>query len=345
MIDTIKIYTAIDEKIYNKIRLKSDIKTSYNVEKQQCYYNIVSGPLEGSFDTNLHYNIDDGSKYGFRFSRTLVIEGSFHKYIKGQNSYDGFYNLQNIVLNIINIFNNKFGISLPGLNHWFINRVDITKCFDVVSQSNVFKYINSFRYLNYPRRNLKFYENECVYITGQTTTLKIYNKLLEFINHDKKKVKNFLNFDINSYQERIFGFVRFECEIKKRKLKDIYNNKKFIRVNSVFYSELEKVWCDEFMKLLKFDYSGLKQVREKDEVMRRLFSIYKPSKANVLYSFYLNILIDGYQKVKKFTSNSTFYRNIKELKSCGVDISQSANLVYDYDEKINFNPFECLEVI
>ena len=30
-------------------------------------------------------------------------------------------------------------------------------------------------------------------------------------------------------------------------------NTNFVRLNSLKYSDFEKVWCDEFMKLLKFD--------------------------------------------------------------------------------------------
>lgn len=343
MIDTIKIYTAIDKKTYDKLKLKCNIKTSYNIEKRLSYYEIITDKLEGSFDSNISVTVDDGHKYGFLYNNVIVIEGSFHKFVKGQNAFDGFYNLQFIVCNLISIAEKKFDVKLPKLKHWFLNRADVSKCYDLKTQDKVCGYINNFRLLNYPRRNLKFYENECVYITGFTSTLKIYNKLLEFRNHDRQKVKNF--FDVTDFENKIYGFVRFECEIKKRKLKKIYNKDKFIRVDNVLYSDLEKIWVDEFMKILKFDFSGLSTVRKKDEVMRRLFTIYKQRKATVLYSFYLNLLLDGYKKVKGCTAESTFYRNIKELKSCGVDFSQSANLVYEYDENVEFNPFESIEVV
>ena len=40
---------------------------------------------------------------------------------------------------------------------------------------------------SYPRRNIKVYQDESIYLTGATTTLKIYNKMLEFKKHDIKK--------------------------------------------------------------------------------------------------------------------------------------------------------------
>ncbi len=344
MIDTIKIITHIDEETYLTIKSKSIIKTSFNIDKQEIYYEIVNDSLKGSFDSSLSVRVDDGDKYRFK-GYVLEVEGSYHKIVKGHNAYDGFYNIQSIVLGLIKFTENGYNIKLPKLKHWFLQRIDITKNYDLQNQISVTGYINNFRLLNYPRRNLKFYENECVYITGQTTTLKIYNKLLEFIKNDRKKLKNFNNFDCVNFENKIFGYIRFELEIKKKKLRSIFNDKKFIRVDSLKYEEFEKIWCEEFMKILKFDNTNLKKVREKNEVRERLYSMYKSTKASVLYSFYLNILVDGYKTILANTPESTFYRKIKELKNAGIDFSQTAVLVYEYNELLDFNPFLSKEVV
>ena len=91
------------------------------------------------------------------------------------------------------------------------------------------------------------------------------------------------NFDIFSYLNEIDGFVRFECEIKKKKLTDLYNQK-FIRVRYITYNELKKVWCDEFMKLLKLFDTDLSIINDKKAIENRLYTLYKERKASILYN-------------------------------------------------------------
>lgn len=98
------------------------------------------------------------------------------------------------------------------------------------------------------------------------------------------------------------------------------------------------------MKLLKLFDNDLKLINKKQEIEKRLYSLYKPKKANILYNFYLSIKIDGLREVKKRTTKSTYYRNIAELKKAKIDFSQ----VYKIDLKenaIQFNPLEYKEVI
>lgn len=55
----------------------------------------------------------------------------------------------------------------------------------------------------------------------------------------------------------------YDLNVKlKRKIKSMYNTN-FVRVNSLKYSDFEKVWCDEFMKLLKFDNNEIKKLEIK----------------------------------------------------------------------------------
>lgn len=144
--------------------------------------------------------------------------------------------------------------------------------------------------------------------------------------------------------DKIKGFIRFECEIKKKMLKNIYNNEKNIKLINIKYEDLKKVWCDEFMKVLQFIKNDLEIVRCREEVYKRLNELYKPSKANLLYNFYCAIQLNGLIDVKRITTSSTYYRNIKELKQAKIDFSQNYKI-----EKIEnifyFNPFEYQEVV
>lgn len=345
MIDTIKVFTEIDKSIYDIIKYNSNIKTSYNKKDGQIFYEIINDHLLGSFDSRLSVRVDYTKKYNIHtdcYSYILEVEGSYHKFIKGFNSHDGFYDLNFIVSQFINILSYTYNVSLPSIDNWFLQRLDIAICYDLGSQDNVRKYINNLSNCKYPRRNLKFYQDESIYVTGTSTTLKIYNKLLEFKKHDIKKFIN-TSFNLFGYMKKISGFLRFECEIKKKKLKDFYNldNIKVINVN---YDDLKSIWVGEFMKLLKFVENDMKIVCNREDVFKRLNTFYKPVKARNLYNFFLSIKFDGIYNVQKRLSSSTFYRNLKELKICNIDFSQKYDLE-DYSNTVNFNPFTFKEVV
>ena len=179
-------------------------------------------------------------------------------------------------------------------------------------------------------------------MSGTTTTLKIYNKMLEFRKHDMKKL-NENGFPVLKFLPVIQGFIRFECEIKKKKLEQEYK-KKYIRVKEINYRELEKIWRDEFMKMIRLFEKDMEVVRKKQDVERRLKTFYKEKKANILYNFYLSIMVDGLENVKSRTKKSTYYDNIKALKDANIDFSQSTNINFD-EHFIDFDPFSYPEVI
>lgn len=344
MIDTVKIYAEIDEEIYNKIYSMSIVKTSYDNETGELFYNITTGALEGSYDNRLSVRVDCGVKYGFANKGYCIeIEGSLHKYLKGYNAFDGLYDINYVCKSMIDIAAKRYNVSLPSYENWFLQRCDIAVCYDLISQVNVQDYINSLNSCKYPLRKPKFFYNESLYLSGTTTTLKIYNKLLEFKKHDMNKLaKN--NFDVFSLIDKIKGFVRFECEIKKKALVKIYKEKhiKFINVK---YEDLKKVWSDEFMKIVKMIRSDLEIVRERNDVFERLNKLYKPCKASRLYSFYCSLILEGQNVVFKKFSSSSYYRNIADLKYARVDFSQNQKYVEAEKDMFYFNPFEWKEVV
>ena len=121
----------------------------------------------------------------------------------------------------------------------------------------------------------------------------------------------------------------------------IYKEKN-IKIINVVYEDLKKVWCEEFMKLLKFIENDLDIVRGREDVKKRLNKLFKPSKANRLYNFYCAIQLNGLIDTKENSSNCTYYRNIKDLKSAKIDFSQSYKI--EECEIFYFNPFVAKEV-
>ena len=343
MIDTLKIYANVSSKIYDIISNSSIVKTSYNKADGEVFYEIINDHLQGSYSSSLSVRVSCSSKYGLTDTDYVIeIEGSYHKISRGYNSHNGFYDLEYIVSQFIDIVSYNYKVVLPDIENWYLQRCDISLCFDLESQENVCSYINNLSSCKYPRRNLKFYQDESIYVSGTITTIKIYNKLLEFKKHDLKKFTN-TDFNLIEYMSNIKGFIRFECEIKKRKLTD-YFKKKFIRITDVNYDELEKIWSDEFMKFLKFVDNDFKIVCNREDVFKRLSTMYKPVKARNLYNFYLMIKTDGIDTVKLRTSKTAFYRNISDLKECNIDFSQKFE-IQNTDNIILFNPFEAKEVV
>lgn len=350
MIDTIKIFTQINEQVYKIIHYNSNVMKKFNESTGELFYKITTDDLKGTYDSNIHIGVGLGSKYGFVNSYYLEIECSIHKILQGHNAFNGYYNVPAAAQKMIKIVEDNYNIKLPKLKHWFLGRIDITKSFDLGTQENVEHYINSLKMINYPRRNKGTY-NTSLNFPGASTTLKIYNKLAEFEKHDRTKMSKFVDFDLLSFENKIRGFVRFECEIKSRKLKAIYK-KKYIRLIKVEYLFLEKIWSDEFMKLLKIDdlrdKKILNRVKTKEEVKQRLGEYYDERKSFRLYNFFLLVLNDGFEMVRDMMNKSSFYRNIKDLKQIGIDFSTQEFEdipVVDFNKVINFDPFLWKEVV
>lgn len=342
MIDSIKIYAEINKETHDKIKSLSIVKSSIDNSINHLQYEIINDHLEGSFSSKLSVKVGCGSKYHFaNLGYCIEIEGSYHKIVKGYNSHNGFYDLVAIANSLINMVSLSYEVELPDIEEWYLQRCDIAICYDLDTQENVKSYINSLSRCNYPRRKPSFYYDESIYLSGTTTTLKIYNKLLEFQKHDLKKFIN-KKFDLFSYQNTIKGFVRFECEIKKKMLQSIYNSKN-IKVINVYYDELKKIWSEEVMKIIKLVENDLEIVRGREEVLERLNRFYKPAKANLLYNFYCAIQLNGENVVKCNYSSSTFYRHIADLKLAKVDFSQTYKV--QEEEIFYFNPFEYQEVV
>lgn len=344
MIDTVKVYCAISKDVYLQIYNNSIVKSSINKSSGELLYEIVNDHLEGSYSSKLSVRVGCAAKYHLsELDYYIELEGSYHKIWKGFNSHGGIYNLEYIVSCFIELVENTYNIKLPTIEKWYLQRIDIAKCFDIYNQKNVTEYINSLGNCRYARRKLRFFANESIYCSGTTTTLKIYNKMAEFRKHDETKFRD-TNFNLINYYNEIQGYIRFEIEIKKKSLqKLIGKEEKHISVLGLEYKYFEKIWESEFMKLLGVLEKELEIVSGKEDVKQRLIFIYGNLKGMRLFNFYCSIQLNGLDFVKKDTSKSAFYRYIKDLKDARVDYSQ----MYELQEikTFYFNPFEWEEVV
>lgn len=166
MIDTLKIYCEIDKNTYDKIYKQSIIKNSYDNATNELFYQIVNGHLEGSYSSKLSVKVDCGAKYGFALKEYCIeIEGSYHKLYRGFNSHNGFYDIEYVCRQLIEVVEYCYNVELPSFQDWFIQRCDIAICYNLENQKNVKSYINSLSRCNYPKRKMKHYADESIYIT------------------------------------------------------------------------------------------------------------------------------------------------------------------------------------
>lgn len=126
----------------------------------------------GSYSSSLSVRVGNGEKYKFYNNYYIEIEGSYHKITRGYNSHDGYYNIYCICQNLIEIVNNYYDIELPEMRHWFLQRIDIAICYDLAENENVRKYINNLSMCQYPRRNIKTYQDESIYLTREYNNIK-----------------------------------------------------------------------------------------------------------------------------------------------------------------------------
>lgn len=344
MIDTIKIYAPICKNIYDIINNNSIVKTSYSKNTGEVFYNIVTDKLEGSYSSNISVRVLSGRVFsGLDSEYYITIEGSYHKFKNGYNSHNGFYDFKYLCNFLIGNIEQQYKIELPQLSTWYVMRVDIACVYDLENQDNIATYINNLKLCSFPRRKPRFYKNESLYYSGTSTTLKIYNKMLEFKKNDMKKFRN-TDFNINEYLEQIKGFIRFECEIKKKKLEKFYK-RSLVNVLSINYDDLKSIWSNEFMKLLKCNNnSELVIIKSRTQLEEILNKNFKPVTARNLYNFYTSYMIDGEEAVRSRMSSSSYYRYLGEFNKLHIDLSQSYNVEIT-NKIINFNPFFYSEVI
>lgn len=63
MVDTVKIFTFINKKTYEKIKYSSNIKCMYNTAVGTIFYEIINSSLKGTYDSSLSVRVDEASRY------------------------------------------------------------------------------------------------------------------------------------------------------------------------------------------------------------------------------------------------------------------------------------------
>ncbi len=313
----------------------------------ELFYCFYSGNLEGSFDYRIRISVDnrewikpEGVKVPISIETDwyIKVECSLHKLLFNHNVYGGPTEIKKSILYLIRFLEEKTGTTLPDFLLWEVDRIDVAKIFVFQSYAICKKVLDSLKNGVYSRRKLMPYSNGVMF-SGSTTTCKFYGKGDEYKEHDYKRFNKYIareielscgkeNHDLieqkliilklgmDKVLERAKRTIRFEVEIKPRKLKDIFKAE-IITVDMLNDEILHNVMESELRKCIKED-EDMDIVRRSDLVIERLNNVYGTSKANYLYSLWAKMVQFGERAVKEDFSKSTFCRYKKLLLDAGV---------------------------
>lgn len=350
MIDTIRVESpSIGEEVAHVIENSSIIRTGIDFENGELLYKFITKELKGSYDSSIRISVerekyvtilDNTGKNQITIKKScepyLIVECSLHKFFLGHNIYGGSDNLEYQFIELIKFIENIFKIELPSIELWKVRRLDYARVYDLGNDIN--KFFEGFSNVYYPRRRVHKFDNTGLYFPGTYTTLKLYDKGVEFKKHDKKKLVHFMNNkELEKLEEISQGKLRIELEVKARKLKHIYGDLPYI--TEIKMSDIKSQFDIELKRIFKVSENNMRLYNNSKDVEKILFNMYGSS-GNIYLGTWYRLSINGYDNVKKSMSESTFYRHINKLKAANIswnhtDVIIQENNVVDFV----FNPF------
>ena len=223
----------------------------------EIFYKFYTGALDGSYDYRIRLSVDNRhwvkpegmlTPVALEGDWYIRIECSLHKLLMNHNCFGGPQDAKKAFSYLINFMNETIGISLPNYKHWEVERIDIAKIFVFQNSDICSRIINNLKNGIYSRRKPQAYSTGVMF-AGSTTVDKFYWKGPEYKEHDYKRFMKYIareidvnwgkdNYDLVEQKlinlkmqaekvlERAMRTIRFEVEIKNRKLKDMFNAEK-----------------------------------------------------------------------------------------------------------------------
>lgn len=314
MYDTVKIISPfLPIETVDKVTKFCVWKIGIELMTNDSVYEFVQGSLKNTFDHRIGISVNDNR---------LVVEGSVHKAISGQNIFGGPDNLVECVRWLVNQLQSIMGVELPEVDEWQVVRVDVAYGFYLGGLDAVLEWFRDNTKAYYPSRKKREYHGG-LYFAGQTTTLKFYAKGLEFIKHDFKRLKKILEEEfLMRLTEFAYGILRVEVEVKNKKLKNMFGKEEVYIKDLVGKDYMfEQLYNMEVGKISKQNIAigNLKSVvRDYDKVVARLEQCYSKNLSRALLATWFRLSADGYDMVLGGMSKSTFHRHVKQLREAGI---------------------------
>ena len=347
MYDTVVIKSPeISPETVQKILTFCKMYEGVDIFTGELLYRFTSGELEGAYDYRIRMKVDntewikEDSPVPQRVETYwhVVVECSLHKLLMNHNCYGGPADIKRSIAYLVRFLEEIMFVSLPNYEEWEVKRIDVAKIYHFSDKNICKKIVNNLRNSYYTRRKPRIYDTSVMF-SGSTTSVKLYWKGPEFEKHDYKRVKKYImrevdrswnqdNCDLLQHKlallqkhfdkvlEKAYRIIRYECEIKIRKLKDEFETDNVL-VKDLNDERLHDIAEKELFKIMRED-DNMNIVRRSDLVLERLHQLYGTSQANALYATWTKMVQFGESQAKETLSRATFYRHKKLLVEAGV---------------------------
>lgn len=246
----------------------------------------------------------------------LEVEASVHKAMLGHNIYGGPCDVLSAATWFIALLSESLGVGLPSASLWLVRRVDWAEIYKLPYKA-IEQYVHGLNNAAFPRRNVTRYGNQSLSAPGSTSTVKVYHKGPEFQAHDRKRLKPLLPpRELALLQETADQLLRVEVSIKARKLDEDFEHAP--TVAEVTEAYLLQIYDREVLRLLREGGTAMKTVRKHREVKERLFEVYEPRLAGLLFGTWLQFAALGEKVTREQMKRATFYLHRKQLQESGV---------------------------
>lgn len=347
MYDTVVIKSPeISLETVQKIMTFCRLYEGVDIFTGELLYRFTSGELEGSYDYRIRLKVDNTewikeesmSPKRVETFWHVEIECSLHKLMMNHNCYGGPSDIKRSIAYLVRFLEQVMYVKLPNYEEWELKRIDVAKIYHFKDKNICKRIVGNLRNSYYTRRKPRIYDTSVMF-AGSTTSVKIYWKGPEFEKHDYKRIKKYIlkevdrnwnkdNCDLLMHKlamkqkyfdqvlEKAYRIIRYECEIKARKLKEVFKSETVL-IKDLNDEILHNIADNELFKLMKED-ENMDIVRRSDLVLERLHKIYGTSQANVLYATWTKLVQFGEERTKETMTKATFYRHKKLLIEAGV---------------------------
>ena len=301
----------------------------------ELLYEITAGPLETSWESRISVRVlrerlvrvpsemPDEKRYEMRRCSPFVwVEGSVHKAMLGHNVYGGPESFQGSVGWLLEDLGARVRIDLPRASEWLLRRADWAECYELPYEAAE-SYVWSLNQVQFPRRKTLRFGEETMQIGGRTTSISVYHKGPEFYQHDHKRLRHHLSpAELEALGARANETLRCEVQIKAAKLKYDHHGE-LPRVGDVTEDYLKPVHDREMARLVREGQGTMRTVRKQVDVRDRLFEIYNPRLAGLLFGTWLQLSALGEKETRRQMrvgrkTDRVFYDHRKQLQDAGV---------------------------
>jgi II/X family phage/plasmid replication protein len=335
-IDTVKLRSPyVIEALAAAVESRLVTRTAVDRPTGELLYELTAGSLEGSWDSRVSVKVcRDEWVSTRRLSNPkqvdtvlrpcepyFEVEGSIHKALMGHNVYGGPCDFLSSCRWFITHLALQLGCELPDADSWLVRRADWAEVYEL-PYAAIEQYVHGLNNAAFPRRKVMRYGDESVFCPGATSTVKVYHKGPEFSKHDHRRLRPLMSNQqqqegyLFNLQKRANELLRVETGVKARKLDDDFKHPPTVREMTEAY--LVALHDREVARLLREGGATMKTVRKHHEVRDRLYEVYDPRLAGLLFGTWLQLAALGEKVTREKLPKTTFYRQRNQLQEAGI---------------------------